>query len=98
MPEWRLRGGYGHRSRSVTGFPSGGYSPQALRRAYGVSALLRAGIDGRGETVVLPEKNAGLGAPPPGTGGISNIRQNLAPFDTRYHLPPVDRSARRVRR
>jgi subtilase family serine protease len=64
--------------------PSRGYSPQMVRRAYGVSPLLRKGIDGRGETVVLPEND-----PLPG-GADTHIRQDLAAFDKRYHLPRVD--------
>jgi subtilase family serine protease len=75
---------------ATAAFPSGGYSPQALRRAYGVSALLRKGIDGRGETVVLLETNAGPGAPPADGPAVSNIRQNLAAFDKRFHLPAAD--------
>jgi subtilase family serine protease len=31
------------------------YTPRQLEVAYGVEPLLRRGIDGRGETVVLPE-------------------------------------------
>ena len=31
------------------------YTPQQLETAYGVKPLLQRGIDGRGETVVLPE-------------------------------------------
>ena len=30
-------------------------SPQAYETAYGVAPLLRRGIDGRGETVAMPE-------------------------------------------
>jgi subtilase family serine protease len=65
--------------------PSRGYSPQTMQRAYGVSPLLRRGVDGRGETVVLPET-----VPPGGAGGPSPIRQDLTAFDRRYHLPRVD--------
>jgi subtilase family serine protease len=65
--------------------PIRGYSPQTIRRVYGVSPLLRKGIDGRGETVVLPET-----LPPGGGGGPSRIRQDLTAFDRRYHLPQVD--------
>lgn len=69
---------------SATASPSGGFSPQAVRRAYGVSPLLRKGIDGRGETVVLPETII-----PPVTADDTNIRQDMAAFDKRYHLPAV---------
>jgi subtilase family serine protease len=31
------------------------YTPQQLEVAYGFQPLLQRGIDGRGETVVLPE-------------------------------------------
>jgi subtilase family serine protease len=67
---------------TATAVPSRGYSPQVVRRVYGVSPLLRKGIDGRGETVVLPETLT--------PGGGSNIRQDVAAFDKRYHLPAVD--------
>lgn len=61
-----VQGGWrpGGAPRTATGTPGepttvgsleSGYSPQALQRAYGVSALLSKGVDGRGETVVLPE-------------------------------------------
>ena len=57
------------------------YSPQAYEVAYGVAPLLRRGINGRGETVVMPE----LAAAPPST----DIRQDLAAFDTTFGLPPA---------
>jgi subtilase family serine protease len=64
---------------------SHGYSPQTVQRVYGVSPLLRRGIDGRGETVVLPETI------PPGSQPLdTNLRQDLAAFDTRNHLRAVD--------
>jgi subtilase family serine protease len=62
--------------------PALGYSPQTVRRVYGVSPLLRQGIDGRGETVVLPET-----LPP---GGGTSIREAVAAFDKRNHLPAAD--------
>jgi subtilase family serine protease len=62
--------------------PSLGYSPRVVQRAYGVSPLLRDGVDGRGETVVLPET-----LPP---GGGTSMRQAVAAFDKRNRLPPVD--------
>jgi subtilase family serine protease len=57
------------------------YSPQAYQVAYGVAPLLRRGIDGRGEVVVLPE----LAETPPST----DIRQDLAAFDRKFGLPPA---------
>jgi subtilase family serine protease len=57
------------------------YSPQEYQVAYGVTPLLRRGIDGRGETIVVgPEPAA---APPSGT----DIRQDLAYFDQKFRLP-----------
>jgi subtilase family serine protease len=56
------------------------YSPQAYQVAYGVAPLLRRGIDGSGETVVIgPEPAA---APP-----RMDIRQDLAAFDSTFGLP-----------
>jgi subtilase family serine protease len=81
--------------RAGSGFR--GYSPQTLQRAYGLLPLLREGVDGRGETVVLPEQNpipapGGARHVPPGvippTG--SDIGRDLAAFDARYHLPRVE--------
>ncbi|MCW2934190.1 MAG: protease, partial [Actinomycetia bacterium] len=58
------------------------YSPQAYEVAYGVAPLLSRGIDGSGETVVVPE----LAASPPSM----DIRQDLAAFDSRFGLPPAN--------
>jgi subtilase family serine protease len=57
------------------------YSPQAYQVAYGVAPLLSRGINGSGETVVMPE----LAETPPST----DIRQDLATFDSRFGLPPA---------
>jgi len=57
------------------------YSPQAYEVAYGVAPLLRHGINGSGETVVMPE----LASSRPST----DIRKDLAAFDTRFGLPPA---------
>jgi subtilase family serine protease len=58
------------------------YSPLAYQVAYGVAPLLRRGIDGRGETVVVgPEP----GASPPSF----DIRRDLATFDAEFGLPPA---------
>ena len=40
------------------------YPPRQLEAAYGVQPLLRRGIDGRGETVVLPELAESQLSPP----------------------------------
>ena len=42
------------------------YTPQQLEVAYGVQSLLQRGIDGSGETVVLPELAETQLDPPPG--------------------------------
>jgi subtilase family serine protease len=62
------------------------YSPQAYEMAYGVAPLLRRGTDGTGETVVMPET-----AETPSSSGQSytDIRQDLAAFDSRFGLPPA---------
>jgi subtilase family serine protease len=57
------------------------YTPHAYQTAYGVATLLRQGINGSGETVVIPE----LPATPPASG----IHQDLATFDTRFALSPA---------
>jgi subtilase family serine protease len=59
------------------------YTPQQLEVAYGVQPLLQRGIDGRGETVVLPELAESKLAPPL----VTDLRQDLAAFDSRFHLP-----------
>jgi len=59
------------------------YSPQQLQVAYGVKPLLDRGIDGRGETVVLPELAETHLNPP----GITDLRQDMAAFDRLFHLP-----------
>jgi subtilase family serine protease len=60
------------------------YTPQQLEVAYGVAPLLARGIDGRGETVVLPEL-----AEPQFPISVSDIRQDLVQFDKLFHLPPA---------
>ncbi len=62
------------------------YSPQAYEVAYGVAPLLSRGIDGSGETVVVPEV-----AETPSSSGLiyTDIRQDLAAFDSRFGLPPA---------
>jgi len=61
------------------------YTPQQLQAAYGVSPLLRRGIDGGGQTVVLPELAEYTSDTQ--AGGISDIRQDIAAFDRLFSLP-----------
>jgi subtilase family serine protease len=79
---------------SSTTSPSGGstsdcdsvttcYTPQQLQVAYGVRPLLDRGIDGQGETVVLPELAESQLNPPL----ITDMRQDIAAFDSLFHLP-----------
>ena len=79
---------------SPTASPSGGstadcdsvttcYTPQQLQVAYGVRPLLDRGIDGRGETVVLPELAESQLNPPL----VTDMRQDMAAFDSLFRLP-----------
>ncbi len=59
------------------------YSPAQIRVAYGIQPLTDQGIDGRGETVVLPELAEHRLSPGAGAGAVTSIRQDLAGFDKR---------------
>lgn len=59
------------------------YTPQRLQVAYGVRPLLERGIDGRGQTVVLPELAESQPSPP----AVSDLRQDFASFDRLFGLP-----------
>jgi len=59
------------------------YTPRQIQVAYGIRPLLDRGIDGRGETVVLPEFAQARLSPPQ----VSDIRQDLAQFDRLFGLP-----------
>jgi subtilase family serine protease len=68
------------------------YTPRQLRVAYGIQPLLDRGIDGRGVTVALPEEaETGPAQTPAVTGipAVTDIRQDLADFDSRFGLPPA---------
>jgi subtilase family serine protease len=73
--------------------PTPCYTPLQLRVAYGIEPLLDRGITGRGQTVVLPEFPPA--AAPPSAGptaqvvSSSDIRKDLARFDSLFHLPPA---------
>ena len=58
------------------------YSPRQFRTAYGIQPLTARGITGRGETVVLPEFAA-----TPGEDGVTDVRQDLARYDSVFGLP-----------
>jgi len=62
------------------------YTPRQFRVAYGIQPLLDRGIDGRGVTVALPEQ-AETG--PAQTPAVTDIRQDVADFDSRFGLPPA---------
>jgi subtilase family serine protease len=57
------------------------YTPHQFEVAYGVEPLLQRGIDGRGETVVLPEL-----AETRSSRGVSDLRKDFASFDRLFHL------------
>ncbi len=63
--------------------PATCYTPRVFRTAYGIPPLLERGIDGRGQTVVMPEV-AQQPAP-----DASDIRQDMARFDSLFGLPPA---------
>jgi subtilase family serine protease len=79
---------------SPAAIPSGGstadcdtvttcYTPRQLQVAYGIKPLLDRGIDGRGETVVLPELAESRLNPPL----VTDMRQDMAAFDSTFRLP-----------
>jgi subtilase family serine protease len=59
------------------------YTPQQLQVAYGIKPLLQRGIDGRGETVVLPELAETQLNPPL----VTDLRQDFAAYDRLFDLP-----------
>jgi subtilase family serine protease len=60
--------------RAAGGTPC--YSPQEIQKAYGVSALLADGIDGKGETIIIVDSY-----------GSPTIAADLKQFDADYGLP-----------
>ena len=59
------------------------YTPQQLQVAYGIKPLLERGIDGSGETVVLPELAETRLNPPL----VTDLRQDMTAFDGMFRLP-----------
>jgi subtilase family serine protease len=63
------------------------YTPRIFDAAYGVTPLLKRGINGKGQTVVLPELAQ---IAPAAKSGASDIRADLKDFDALFHLPDAD--------
>jgi subtilase family serine protease len=61
----------------VAAAPFGGYTPAQIRAAYFLNPLLRKGIDGRGQSIVIVDS---FGSP--------TIRHDLKVFDRQVRLPP----------
>jgi subtilase family serine protease len=59
------------------------FTPEQIEVAYGIRPLLKRGVDGRGETVVLPELGETQLQPPV----VSDLRQDMARFDRLFGLP-----------
>jgi subtilase family serine protease len=59
------------------------FTPPQLQVAYGVAPLLAGGVNGRGETVVLPE----LAYSQPSFPEVSDLRQDFKKFDGLFRLP-----------
>jgi subtilase family serine protease len=59
------------------------YTPGQFRVAYGIAPLASRGIDGRGETVVIPALAESQPDPP----AVSDLRQDMAGFDKLFRLP-----------
>jgi subtilase family serine protease len=57
-------------------YPSPCYSPQEIRKAYGIDALIDAGYVGKGETIVIIDSY-----------GSPTIEEDLKAFDKGYGLP-----------
>ena len=69
------------------------YAPHKFLVAYGIQPLIGRGVTGQGVTVVLPEESeTGPARPQPITDllqSVTDIRQDLADFDSRFGLPPA---------
>jgi subtilase family serine protease len=59
------------------------YTPNQMEVAYGIRPLLKRGIDGQGETIVLPE----LAETQPSAPVVSDLRHDMSRFDSRFRLP-----------
>src|SRR6185437_4390113 len=63
------------RPAAVTVAPSGGYVPAQIRAAYFLNPLLRSGINGKGQTIVIVDS---FGSP--------TIARDLIAFDKQFKL------------
>ena len=61
------------------------FTPQRFQTAYGIAPLVNHGIDGRGVTVVIVDQLTSPLAP-----NTTDIRQDVAAFDSQYHLPKAN--------
>lgn len=59
--------------------PPQGYSPDEIQTAYNLKPLYQAGLDGRGETIVIVDAY-----------GSATIAQDAAVFSQVYGLPPIN--------
>jgi subtilase family serine protease len=59
------------------------FTPRQIEVAYGIAPLLDRGIDGAGETVVVPELAETQLSPP----AVSDLRRDIADFDRLFGLP-----------
>jgi hypothetical protein len=71
----------------LTSQPPSCDTPRQLRVAYGIKPLLDHGITGRRQTVVLLEFPPAPATPGAQVPAVSDIRQDLARFDSAFGLP-----------
>jgi subtilase family serine protease len=62
-----------------------GLSPTLIANAYGFTSLAQRGIEGQGETILVPE--AVQAGPDSLSGDATDIHQDLASFDSLFSLP-----------
>jgi subtilase family serine protease len=86
QPQHRTQASPGSASATATGdcnSLTSCYTPSQIETAYGIRPLLARGIDGRGQTVVLPEIAEGLFP----SSEYSDLRADMARFDQLFRLP-----------
>ena len=73
---------YGHNLQAIysgNGYTTCGYSPAELQKAYGFDSVIKSGLDGTGQTIVIVDAY-----------GSSTLAQDLATFDAIYGLPTIN--------